>query len=262
MTRLPPYPYPQPLMTEIVTNFPRDWFEFPDPLNPKQIFKCDLTWLTSNWNCIFGSGCKGIDKNLSDHGCCSDGAYYNGKDDEKRVTKAAKRLTKDIWQNYEVARKGKTLGISEVGLDRERKTKKVKKTCVFFNEREFSEEYFGCALHYLANREGVHYLETKPDICWQLPLRRSWETREVGDNKYSVVVIGEYTREAWGAGGADLDWYCTSNTGAHTATSPVYITNKTELIALMNEPAYEILKSKCDSLKKSLPLLVIHPASR
>ena len=262
MTRLPPYPYPQPLMTEIVTNFPRDWFEFPDPLNPKQIFKCDLTWLTSNWNCIFGSGCKGIDKNLSDHGCCSDGAYYNGKDDEKRVTKAAKRLTKDIWQNYEVARKGKTLGISEVGLDRERKTKKVMKTCVFFNEREFSEEYFGCALHHLANREGVHYLETKPDICWQLPLRRSWETREVGDNKYSVVVIGEYTREAWGAGGADLDWYCTSNTEAHTATNPVYITNKTELIALMNEPAYEILKSKCDSLKKSLPLFVIHPASR
>jgi hypothetical protein len=262
MTRLPPYPYPQPLMTEIVTNFPRDWFEFPDPLNPKQIFKCDLTWLTSNWNCTFGSGCKGIDKNLSDHGCCSDGAYYNGKDDEKRVTKAAKRLTKDIWQNYEVARKGKTLGISEVGLDRERKTKKVKKTCVFFNEREFSEEYFGCALHHLANREGVHYLETKPDICWQLPLRRTWETREVGDNKYSVVVIGEYTREAWGAGGADLDWYCTSNTEAHTASNPVYITNKTELIAIMNEPAYEILKSKCDSLKKSLPQIVIHPASR
>ena len=262
MTRLPLYPYPQPLMTEIVPNFPRDWFEFPDPLNPKQIFKCDLTWLTSNWNCTFGSGCKGIDKDLADHGCCSDGAYYNGKGDEKRVVKAAKRLTKDLWQNYEVARKSKALNISEIGLDKERKTKKVNSTCIFFNEKTFSEEYFGCALHHLANKEQVHYLETKPDICWQLPLRRSWETREVGDNKYSVVVIGEYTREAWGAGGADLDWYCTSNTEAHTAANPVYLTNKAELIALMNEPAYEILKSKCDSLQKSLPLFVIHPASR
>jgi hypothetical protein len=245
-------------MAEIDANFPRDWFEFPDPLNAKQVFKCDLTWLTSNWNCIFGSGCKGVDKNLADHGCCSDGAYYNGKDDEQRVIKAAQRLTKDIWQNYKVAREGKSkskkmLAVNEVGLDKERKTRKVKKTCIFFNEKSFSEEYFGCALHHLANREEVHYLETKPDICWQLPLRRSWETREIGDNKYSVVVIGEYTREAWGAGGADLDWYCTSNTEAHTATNPVYITNKSELIAL---------KAKCDSLRKSLPLFVIHPASR
>ncbi|NCV96149.1 MAG: hypothetical protein EBW33_05390, partial [Actinobacteria bacterium] len=142
-------------MAEIDASFPRDWFEFPDPLNPKQIFKCDLTWLTSNWNCIFGSGCKGIDKKLADHGCCSDGAYYNGADDERRVVKAAKRLPKEMWQNYEVARKGKTLNVSEIGLDRERKTKKVNKTCIFFNEKEFSEEYFGCALHHLANKENV-----------------------------------------------------------------------------------------------------------
>jgi hypothetical protein len=92
-----------------------------------------------------------------------------------------------MWQNYEVARKGKTLNVSEVGLDRERKTKKVNKTCIFFNEKEFSEEYFGCALHHLANKEKVHYLETKPDKCWQLPLRRSWETREVGDN--NIVLL-------------------------------------------------------------------------
>ena len=249
-------------MTEIATNFPRDWFEFPDPLNPKQIFKCDLTWLTSNWNCIFGAGCKGIDKKFSDHGCCSDGAYYNGDADEKRVTKVARRLTKEMWQNYDLARDGKTLNISEVGLDKDRKTRKIKKTCIFFNEKEFSEEDFGCALHHLANKEDINHLETKPDICWQLPLRRSWESREVGDNNYTVVVIGEYTREAWGAGGADMDWYCSSNTEAHTAANPVYLTNKTELIALMNEAAYEILKAKCDSLKKSLPLLVIHPASR
>ena len=257
-------------MTEFPTTFPRDWFEFPNPENPKQIFKCDLTWLTSNWNCIFGSGCKGIDKEFADHGCCSDGAYYYSPADEKRVTKAAKRLTKELWQNYEVARKGKTLQITEIGLDKERKTRKVKKTCIFFNERSFSNEYFGCALHHLANKEGVHYLETKPDICWQLPLRRSWETRLVGDNKYEIIVIGEYTRESWGAGGEDLDWYCTSNTEAHTGGNPVYVSNKAELIAMMNEAAYEVLKNRCDEIvkvmrdknPKLLPLLNIHPASR
>lgn len=257
-------------MTEFPNTFPRDWFEFPNPLNAKEIFKCDLTWLTSSWNCTFGRGCKGIDKDFADHGCCSDGAYYFDKADERRVTAAAKRLTPDIWQNFEAAHLGKKLVINELGLDDDLKTKKVRKTCIFFNESNFSEEYFGCALHHLAEREGVHYRETKPDICWQLPLRRSWEVREVGDSKYSIIVIGEYTREAWGAGGADLDWYCSSNNEAHNSPVAVYISNKVELVAMMNEPAYEILQEKCNALieernsrkRKHLPVFALHPASK
>ena len=257
-------------MPEFKANFPRDWFEFANPLNPDEIFKCDLTWLTSYWNCTFGRGCKGIDKELPDHGCCADGAYYYDKADEKRVTAAAKRLTPELWQNYNIARNGKKFSITEIGLDDEPKTKRIKKTCIFFNDARFDDKYFGCALHHLANKEGSHYIETKPDICWQLPIRRSWETRETGDSKHNVVVIGEYTREAWGEGGADLDWYCTSNTEAHNAPTPVYLSNKTELTALMNQPAYEILKAKCDALlllrankkTKNLPLFTIHPASK
>jgi hypothetical protein len=257
-------------MPEIKYNFPRDWYEFPNPLDATQIFKCDLTWLTSNWNCIFGNGCQGIDKKLSDHGCCSDGAYYFDSKDEKRVTAAARRLTEENWQNYRIARKNGKFNISEVGLDKERKTKKINKTCIFFNERSFGDKYFGCALHHLASKEKIHSKETKPDICWQLPLRRSWETREVGKDHLEVVVIGEYTRKSWGAGGEEFDWYCTSNTEAHTSSIPVYISQETELIALMNPPAYEILREKCDSVIKSqterkfrsLPLFVLHPASR
>ncbi|MFM2175557.1 MAG: hypothetical protein RLZZ527_633, partial [Actinomycetota bacterium] len=79
---------------------------------------------------------------------------------------------------------------------------------------------------------------------------------------------GEYTREAWGPGGADLDWYCTSNTEAHNGKNPVYLSNRRELIELMNEPAYEILKERCEAIMsqrinnpKNLPLFVIHPAT-
>ena len=78
-------------MSEIATTFAREWVEFANPDKPEQIFKCDLTWLTSYWNCIFGNGCQGIDKELADHGCCSDGAYYYNKEDEARVTRAAKK---------------------------------------------------------------------------------------------------------------------------------------------------------------------------
>jgi hypothetical protein len=256
-------------MTELPSTFAREWVEFPNPDNASEIYKCDLTWLTSYWNCIFGNGCKGIDKEFSDHGCCSDGAYYFSKEDEARVTAAAKKLTPEMWQNHSVARKGGKFTISEIGLDSDRKTKKVNKTCIFFNEADFSTDFFGCALHHLALKEGMHFIDTKPDICWQLPLRRSWEKREVGDSNYEIIVIGEYTREAWGDGGADMDWYCSSNTEAHNGSQPVYISSKTELIAMMNENAYEILAKLCDARiaairsrkTKNLPLYVIHPAS-
>ena len=256
-------------MTELPSTFAREWVEFPNPDNSSEIFKCDLTWLTSYWNCIFGNGCKGIDKEFADHGCCSDGAYYFSKEDETRVTSAAKKLTPEMWQNHAVAHKGGKFIVSEIGLDNDRKTKKVNKTCIFFNESSFSKQYFGCALHHLAVKEGTYFIETKPDICWQLPLRRAWEKREVGDENYDVIVIGEYTREAWGQGGADLDWYCTSNTEAHNGAQPVYKSNKNELIAMMNKNAYEVLAKFCDARMevmrnrktKNLPLYVIHPAT-
>ncbi len=256
-------------MSEIATTFTREWVEFPNPENSSEIFKCDLTWLTSYWNCIFGNGCEGIDKEFPTHGCCSDGAYYYSEEDEARVTEAAKRLEPEMWQNHKVARKGGTFSITELGYDKDRKIKKVNETCIFFNEKEFTDKFFGCALHHLALKEGKHFVETKPDICWQLPLRRSWEKREVGDAHYDVIVIGEYTREAWGEGGEDLDWYCSSNTEAHTGAKPVYISNKVELVAMMNQKAYDHLAALCDARMaaisnrktKNLPLYVIHPAT-
>ena len=207
-------------MPEVHAQFAREWIEFVDPANPKEIFKCDLTWLTSNWTCLFGNGCKGLEADKPDSGCCSDGAYFSSEEDEERVAKAAARLTPDIWENYSIARNSKTLRISEVGLDKDRKTKKVNGNCVFMNKKGFSGGY-GCALHTLAVKEGIHPIETKPDVCWQLPIRRSYEERNVGGNTVYVTVIGEYERLAWGEGGADFDWYCTSNTEAQIGRSVV-----------------------------------------
>ena len=256
-------------MSDVKQDFARDWVEFYDPQNPEHIYKCDLTWLTSNWNCIYGGGCQGIDKNKPNDGCCSDGAYYSSKEDEARVTKYANKLTPKMWQFYEEGhdRKG-NLKITELGLDRDRKTRMVKDSCIFLNRKGESEN-FGCVLHHLAIKEGVHFSETKPDICWQLPLRRSYETRDTGDKEISVTVIGEYERKSWGEGGYDFDWYCSDNLEAHTAKVPVYISSKSELIAMMSPAAYEILKMHCDNRmkvmdkvgRKFLPLFAVHPAT-
>ena len=265
---------------EFAPNFARDWVEFRNPDNSEEIFKCDITWLTSYWQCIYGNGCCGIDADKPYAGCCSDGAYYTNKMDEEQVLRSAKKLTKSEWQFYDQARdkSKKNLNISEIGLDKDRKTRKINDSCIFLNRVGYEAPgytgKFGCALHHLANKEGSHPVDTKPDICWQLPLHRSWEVREVGDTEVTVVVIGEYERSAWGEGGADLDWYCTSNSEAHVGKIPVYQSSKTELIKMMGKAGYLELEKLCDSRmaaiavtkkaqkRRELPLFVIHPATR
>ncbi|MFA5917942.1 MAG: hypothetical protein WC800_00155 [Candidatus Nanopelagicaceae bacterium] len=264
-------------MSEIKPGFARDWIEFTDPKDELEIYKCDLTWLTSYWTCIYGDGCKGVFADRPNDGCCTEGAMYSDEDDEVRVQNAAKSLTHDMWQFYDRAHtnlSGDSLQISETDEENERKTRTVDGSCIFLNRKGFEAEgftgNFGCVLHHLAQKEGKHFVDTKPDVCWQLPLRRSFETREVGEREYSITVIGEYERLAWGDGGNDFDWYCTSNTEAHVGLEPVYISNRSELIALLGQDVYDILVKYCDErvaavkelAKRQLPLFVLsHPAS-
>ena len=80
-------------------------------------------------------------------------------------------------------------------------------------------------------------------------------------------------RPAWlGAGGHDLDWYCSGNPEAHVGREPVYRTSHAELVELMGEEAYAELVVRCEAHLKAvkaarsvgsrqlLPLLV-HPAT-
>ena len=47
-------------MPEVPLDIPRVWIEFTDPADAEQRFRCDLTWLTSRWTCIYGNGCAGV----------------------------------------------------------------------------------------------------------------------------------------------------------------------------------------------------------
>ncbi len=262
-------------MSEIKPGFARDWIEFTDPSDESEIYKCDITWLTSFWSCIYGDGCKGVFADRPNDGCCTEGAMYSDEEDEKRVVDIARRLTPEMWQFHnEALASVDNFLVSDVDEDGDRKTRTIEGSCIFLNRKGYTAPgfagSFGCVLHHLAQKEDLHFVETKPDVCWQLPLRRSFETREVGEREYSITVIGEYERLAWGDGGDDFDWYCTSNTEAHVGTEPVYLSNKTELIALMGEANYRILASHCDSrmaairelTRRSLPLFIItHPAT-
>lgn len=253
-------------MVEVAQDFPRAWIEFTDPADADQVFRCDLTWLTSRWTCIFGNGCRGIVAGRESDGCCSLGAHFSDRDDEKRVEKWSRRLTDAQWQ---FRAEGRRNGIVMTDAEGDRQTRAVEGACVFLNRPGFAAGA-GCALHQLALQRGVDPVQVKPDVCWQLPIRRTFERVEQPDGvERLVVTITEYNRAGWGAGGHDLEWYCSGNTDSHVGADPVFRSERAGLTELMGSAAYELLAAYCqarlDAMEtapaESRQLLAVHPAS-
>ncbi|MEW2549644.1 hypothetical protein AB0910_28410 [Streptomyces sp. NPDC047002] len=273
-------------------DFARAWVEFPDPADAEQVFRCDLTWLTSRWTCIFGSGCQGIQAGRAADGCCTLGAHFSDADDERRVAGHVARLTPEIWQFHdEGTRNGWTQATDDDGDDDDavdgfedadaddddldeaeaaddaddddphRQTRVFQGSCIFQNRPGFAGGA-GCALHILALKEGKEPLETKPDVCWQLPVRRTYDWIDrPDDTRVLQISIGEYDRRGWGPGGHDLHWWCTSAASAHGAGDPVYVSYRPELTELMGKAAYDVLTELCERrLASELPLMAPHPA--
>lgn len=259
-------------VAEAPLDLPRVWVEFTDPADTGQRFRCDLTWLTSSWTCIFGTGCHGIYADRPDDGCCTLGAHFTDKDDRKRVAAVVAELGPDEWQYHDV---GTATGSKNDWSEKEdgaRKTRVVDGACIFLNRPGFPAGA-GCALHQHAVLTGVAPHTTKPDVCWQLPIRRTYRTVELPDeSSYLEVTITEYDRRGWGPGGHDLDWYCSGNPEAHVGREPVYRSCAAELVELMGRPAYEQLVLRAEAHlaqvkaagsrgdRALLPLLV-HPAT-
>ena len=89
----------QTFASEVELNFPREWVEFPDPDNSEHIISADLTWLLSNWTCVFGTlACQGTVEGRPDDGCCSHGAFLSDDDDKKKLDASVKMLTAEDWQ--------------------------------------------------------------------------------------------------------------------------------------------------------------------
>lgn len=251
---------------EVPLDFPREWVEFFDPADAEHLIRADLTWLCSRWTCIFGRGCRGTLTGQHDTGCCNHGAFFSDKDDEKRVRGFAAELTEADWQlrPAAVSAGGKRLNIfqrEELDGDAERKkTRIVDGACIFANRAGFAGG-IGCALHTLALRLGLNPLETKPEVCWQLPIRREQEWVDRPDETRILrSTLGEFDRRGWGEGGHDLDWYCTGAPAAHTGARPMYESYQAEIAALIGQLAYDELAGLCRR-REELGLVAEHPAT-
>ena len=234
---------PEAKTREVELDFAREWVEFYDPDNPEHLIAADMTWLLSRWTCVFGTpACQGTVEGRPDDGCCSHGAFLADDDDRARLDDAVKELGDEDWQ------------YRDKGLGR-------KGACIFLNRPGFAGG-IGCALHSKALKLGVEPLTMKPDVCWQLPIRRTqeWVTRPDGTEILKTAVT-EYDRRGWGEGGADLHWYCTGDPAAHVGARQVWQSYAPELTELLGEKAYQELATLC-ARRKSLGLIAIHPATR
>ncbi|HKC28506.1 MAG TPA: hypothetical protein VKB75_10895 [Jatrophihabitans sp.] len=248
---------------EVSLDFPREWIEFADPADEEHWIRADLTWLCSRWTCIFGRGCHGTVEGQASTGCCNHGAYFSDKADKRRVARFAAQLTREDWQFYDEGHRGEKLkfAMKGDGEDAERgKTRLIDGACIFAN-RDDHPGGPGCALHRLALRLGMNPLETKPEVCWQLPVRREQEWIDRPDGTRILrSTIAEFDRRGWGEGGHDLDWYCTSSPEAHVGGEAMYLSYAPELIALVGQKAYDELAAIC-AKRLQLGLVAVHPAT-
>ena len=260
----------KPAVREVPLDFAREWVEFEDPADAEHRIRADLTWLCSSWTCIFGRGCHGIVEGRPDDGCCTHGAFFSDKDDELTTRAAAAELTPADWQFHELGhartakgKPAKKLAIAEkdsVGEEKDRlRTRIVEGACIFLNRPGFAAGE-GCALHGLALRTGRALPETKPEVCWQLPLRREqeWVDRTDG-TRILVSSVTEFDRRGWGEGGHDLAWYCSGSPEAHVGAQPVYLSNADEITALIGPLAYAEL-ARLAAARMAQGLIAPHPA--
>lgn len=249
-------------------DFPREWYEFADPDNPEHWIRADLTWLCSHWSCVFGTpACAGIVAGRPDDGCCTHGAYLSDADDRRRLAAGVALLGPEDWQFAGLAGGADPLGpggyLVEADDDADEpalKTRVHDGACVFLNRPGFARGP-GCALHAMALRRGMEPLEVKPDVCWQLPVRRTQEWEERPDGSSILVdTITEYDRRGWGEGGHDLQWYCSGSPDAHVGAKQVWESYAPELIELIGTAAYTALAAVCRR-RAGLGLIAVHPAT-
>jgi len=137
-------------------------------------------------------------------------------------------------------------------------TRLVDDACIFLN-RPGHLGGAGCALHRAAIERGVPPLQLKPDVCWQLPLRRE---DSVAANGHVTSSLGEWRRRHWGEGGAEFSWWCTEAPEAFSGRDPVYVSLEDELTAMIGRDVYGLLASYLRARQGRRVPLLVHPTVR
>ncbi len=232
----------------------REWLSLEDP-HEHRTWLFDATFLVSAWKCIYGAGCPGIDSEPAPElalGCCSHGVYLSGEDDLKHVRHMIGELDAQTWQLRRDP--DEALWQDDDGWWRSRV---VSGACVFANRPDHPAGA-GCAFHLLAERTGRRPMDTKPEVCWQAPLRREDHETVTG---HVYTMVREWELRDWGGPETDVAWWCTSSPSAHVGTQPVFRALREELTSICGAEVYDELRLQLDE-RIAAGRLLPHPAVR
>jgi hypothetical protein len=232
-----------------------EWVSFEDP-NEHRTWMVDVTFLLSPWTCVYGTCCQGTLTEPATElaqGCCSYGAHFLDDDDVERVREHVERLTDDDWQ---FRKQGLGTGWIRTTATGDIVSRLVDDACIFLNRPGFDGGP-GCALHRAALREGERPLDWKPDVCWQLPLRKEDTTDADG---HVTTVVREWRRRDWGSGGEQFAWWCTEAPEAFSGGTPVFVSLRDELVELVGEEVFEIIEGLLKERRRRV--FVPHPTVR
>jgi len=239
--------------SEITDDDVHEWISFD---LDGETYTFDVTWLTSNWKCIYGEGCLGIEEQSAPErmfGCCVHGAHFSDKDDRKRVAEVYPRLRDDEWQFKGVA---EALG-GPIHKDHgDWVTRRHEGACIFLNRPGFPGGA-GCAFHTAAQSRGENFIDWKPEVCWQVPVRLDFH---IDDNEHETNILREWKRRDWGEGGDDFHWWCTEDPRAFVGDVPVYVSSRDEIVALVGQGAYDRIVAIIE--ERGTSVFLPHPSLR
>ena len=205
------------------------------------VWRFDRTFLTSNWTCIWGRGCKGIMPVPAEelgHGCCSVGADLGDLDEARLIAANASLLRPERFQHHADA--------EAAGIFRDESrlhTRVVDGACIFLNRPGFPGGA-GCALQLAAAEFDESPIDWKPSVCWQLPVHVDWEAR---DADTEVATVRRWTRRDWGVEGRTMAWCCTEEPDTYVGERPVVESLAEELSAIVGESVYVELRRRLAS---------------
>jgi hypothetical protein len=202
------------------------------------LWRFDRDFLTSNWTCIWGKGCKGITETADEtrgHGCCSLGAELDGVDEARNLSAAAATIPAHLFQFRAEANQGTVFADESYSA-----TRVIDGACIFHNRNGFAGGE-GCALHLAAEYFDESPIDWKPSVCWQLPIKVDWEMRE--DN-VEVATVRRWSRADWGAHGTKMAWCCTEGTDAYVGNSSVLDSLSDELTEIVGTEVFIQLRNR------------------
>ena len=193
----------------------------------------DVTFLTSNWTCIFGNGCQGVLTGPAPElvqGCCSYGAHLVDKKDARRVREdrrhaharrvAVPRHQEAAPREEQAWRDGDEAGRRSLHLPQPTGVPGWRRMRVPHRRP--------------SSRGGPGDHEARGVLA--APLRR--EDHVDDDNGHVTSTVRQWDRRHWGKGGLEFHWWCTEAPDAFVGKRAVYRAMEVELTRMIGSKVY------------------------